>query len=208
MLTKPGRIPPQAERTPDRLPEPGTAMSRVEKAFVNSEAHSRRVAARAERLVRLAAPKPGQRLLDFGCGNGAAAARLAAELRLDVTGVDVDPGQIAAARLRGRDIGRTRFLVVEGGRLPFQPDEFDIVFTNKVTHHIPDWDRALAELVRVLKPGGYLVYSDLVAPFGARFPTRRALDRLFAEHRLEVVHRSSSPVQYTGVLRVCAPESA
>lgn len=75
------------------------------------------------------------------------------------------------------------------------------MFTNKVTHHVPSWRQTLAELTRVLKPGGHLLYSDLVAPFGRRFPTRRALDRLLAEGGLEVVRRSGSPVHYEGVFR-------
>jgi ubiquinone/menaquinone biosynthesis C-methylase UbiE len=55
------------------------------------------------------------------------------------------------------------------------PTRFDLVFSNKVTHHVPDWCRALGEMTRVLEDGGHLVYSDLVAPLGRRYPTRRAL---------------------------------
>jgi ubiquinone/menaquinone biosynthesis C-methylase UbiE len=46
----------------------------------------------------------------------------------------------------------------------FDDAEFDIVATNKTTHHIPEWKAVLAEIVRVLKPGGYFIYGDLVVP--------------------------------------------
>ncbi|HVN62981.1 MAG TPA: class I SAM-dependent methyltransferase [Gaiellaceae bacterium] len=172
-------------------------MTRFEKQFVNGGRHSSRVAAEAERLVGAADPRPGQRLLDVGCGNGAAAVRLAAAYGLDVTGVDVDPEQIRSADASGAG----RFLVADATRLPFADGEFDLVHTSKTTHHIRDWQRALAEMDRVLKPGGHLLYTDFVAPLGDRLPTRGALDRFAAEHGLATVRRSGSPVRRTVVLR-------
>jgi ubiquinone/menaquinone biosynthesis C-methylase UbiE len=176
-------------------------MGWFEKLFVNSARHSRRVAQQAERLVRLTDPRPGQHLLDVGCGNGAAPIHLSRTFALDVTGVDVDPAQIETAIGRADGSGRARFLVGDSTELPFEDGTFDVVFTNKVTHHIRDWRRALGEMTRVLKPGGHLVYVDLVAPFGSRYPTRQAVDGFFEERRLEVVRRSGSPVHYTGIFR-------
>jgi ubiquinone/menaquinone biosynthesis C-methylase UbiE len=176
-------------------------MGRFEKLFVNSSGHSQGVAQYAERLVRLADPRPGQHLLDVGCGNGAAPLHMARTFGLEATGVDVDPEQIAAAARRAGGTDRVRFLVGDTAALPFEDGEFHVVFSNKVTHHVPDWQRALAEMTRVLKPGGHLVYSDLVAPFGKRYPTRRALDRFVEERGLRVVQRTGSPVHYTGVFQ-------
>ena len=73
-------------------------MTKFEKFFVNSEGRSQRVAEYAEKMLRLTGFAPGQRYLDFGCGNGAAAVRLASKLGLNVTGIDVDAEQIDAAR--------------------------------------------------------------------------------------------------------------
>ena len=174
-------------------------MGWFEKHFVNSAGHSQRVAEHAERLVRLADPRPGQRLLDVGCGNGAAPVHLARTFGLEATGVDVDPEQIEAAKTHAGGFERASFLVGDTTSLPFEDGAFDLVFTNKVTHHVPDWQGALAEMARVLKPGGHLVYSDFVAPFGERLPTRRALDRFATERKLNVVRRSRSPFHYTGV---------
>lgn len=176
-------------------------MRSVEKQFVNSARHSQRVAEHAESLVRSADPQPGQRLLDVGCGNGAAPIHLATTFALEVTGVDIDPEQILAADAARADLTTVRFLVADAIDLPFQDGEFDLVHTNKTTHHIHHWEQALTEMVRVLKPGGCLLYSDFVAPFGKRLPTRRALNRFAAEHRLEEVRHSSSPVRYIAIFR-------
>ena len=75
-------------------------MTKFEKFFVNRAGRSQRVAEYAERMLRLAGVAPGQSYLDFGCGNGAAAIRLASKLGLKVTGIDVDPEQIETARER------------------------------------------------------------------------------------------------------------
>ncbi len=200
-VTRSGAGLPGLHRKLMRKSWPKMEMGRFEKRFVNSARHSSRVAERAQQLVRTANPQPGQRLLDVGCGNGTAAVHLAEALRLAVTGVDIDTDQIAAAELQGDGLPAVRFLVADATTLPFADDEFDIVFTSKTTHHIPEWQRALAEMTRVLKPDGYLLYSDFVAPLGHRLPTRRALNRFADQHALEAVRRSKSPFHFTGVFR-------
>src|SRR6516164_2593476 len=102
-------------------------MTRFEKFFVNSAGRSRRVAEYAERMLRLVGFSAGQSYLDFGCGNGAAAIRLASKLGVKVTGIDVDPEQIEAARERGKETAKVRFLAAEGTQLPFGDNEFDFV---------------------------------------------------------------------------------
>ena len=176
-------------------------MSRLEKRFVNAAGHSNNVAAHAEQLVATASPEPGQRLLEVGCGNGAAAIHLSRRYLLDLTGIDVDPKQIDIAATANADHASTRFLVADATRLPFPDGEFDLVYTNKTTHHIRDWQQALTEMIRVLKPGGQLLYSDFVAPLGRRFPTRRALNRLANEHGMQTTHTDRSAVRHTMALR-------
>jgi ubiquinone/menaquinone biosynthesis C-methylase UbiE len=174
-------------------------MNRFEKLFVNSFKHSRRVAQHAHRLVGRANPEPGQQLLDVGCGNGAAAIGLVNTLGLVVTGIDVDAEQIQAAAAAGDGLAAVRFPAADATRLPFADGVFDLVYTSKTTHHIHDWQRALTEMTRVLKPDGYLLYSDFVAPLGHRLPTRRALKRFALQHQLETVRRSGSPFHYTSI---------
>lgn len=188
-------------------------MGSVEKLFVNSSSHSRQVSRYAQELVRSADPKTGQKYLDVGCGNGAAPIHIAQTFGLDVTGVDVDPEQIEAARTKGKEVENARFMTMDGTQLPFSEGEFDIVFTNKVTHHIPNWQEALKEMARVLKPGGYLIYSDFVLPrpiaalgqaiAGGRagFPTRAALNAFMERHGLSVVNASQSALSFRGVFQ-------
>ncbi|HVM56626.1 MAG TPA: class I SAM-dependent methyltransferase [Gaiellaceae bacterium] len=177
-------------------------MNGFEKRFVNGARHGEQVAARAERLVGEADPQPGERLLDVGCGTGAATLRLADSFGLDVVGVDVDPEQIEAARAAARGLPSARFIEGDAARLPFADGEFDLVFSSKTTHHVHDWQRALEEMIRVLKPGGRLCYSDFVAPAGRRLPTRGALDRIAEAGRLETVRAAGSPLTCTRVYRV------
>ena len=177
-------------------------MRRFEKRFVNSPRHSDRVARQAETRVGGLDPRPGGRLLDVGCGNGAAAIHLTRAFVLNVVGVDVDPDQIAAAQAAAAGLDGARFLAANAAQLPFADGEFNLVYTNKTTHHIPDWPQALAQMARVLKPGGHLVYSDFVAPAGRRLPTRHGVNSAAAAHGLARERHSGSLFHYTAVFRM------
>ena len=187
-------------------------MAKFEKFFVNSEGRSQRVAEYAEKMLRLTGFAPGQRYLDFGCGNGAAAVRLASKLGLNVTGIDVDPEQIETARERTGQTANVRFFSADGTQLPFGDNEFDFVGTHMVTHHIPDWQNALHQMLRVLKPNGCLIYKDFALPkwlasFGRQiskslgYLTAEDLNRFAEENRLAIVHLARSFNKYEAVWR-------
>jgi trans-aconitate methyltransferase len=101
-------------------------------------------------VVELLAPRPGERILDLGCGDGALTAKLAA-LSCDVIGVDASPLQIAAARKRGLDAW-----VMSADALNYE-SEFDAVFSNAVLHWVRRADDAIACVWRALRPGGRFV---------------------------------------------------
>ena len=154
----------------------------------------------------------GQSYLDFGCGNGAAAILLASKLGLKVTGIDVDPEQIEVARERSKETAKVRFLTADGSKLPFDDNEFDFVATHMVTHHIPDWQNALHQMLRVLKPNGHLLYKDFalpkwVASLGKKiskslgYLTPEDLNRFAEENHLAVVHLARSFNKYEAVWR-------
>jgi ubiquinone/menaquinone biosynthesis C-methylase UbiE len=170
----------------------------LEKRFVNSAKHGERVAARAEQRLRWLGPAPGERLLDVGCGTGAATIHLARTLALETVGIDVDPDQIDAARKAAGE-AHASFQVADATALPFSDSAFDLVYTNKTTHHIPHWPQAIAEMARVLAPGGKLIYADFVAPFGKRLPTRRGIDATALEHGLVPMSSSRSPLHFAAV---------
>lgn len=187
-------------------------MTNFEKRFVNSPRRSRRVAEYAEKMLRLVGFASGQSYLDFGCGNGAAAIHLASKLGLNMTGIDVDPEQIEAARASSDGTAMVRFLAVDGTELPFGDNEFDFVATHMVTHHIPDWRNALRQMLRVLKPNGYLIYKDFALPKWMAFLGKKVsesfgvltaedLNRFAQENDLAVVHLARSGNKYEVVWR-------
>ena len=101
-------------------------------------------------VVELLAPKPGERILDLGCGDGALTETLLA-LGCQVVGVDGSPGQVEAVRRRGLEA-----YVMDGQCLSFA-NEFDAVFSNAALHWMPRVEDVIAGVWRALKPGGRFV---------------------------------------------------
>jgi trans-aconitate methyltransferase len=101
-------------------------------------------------VVELLAPRPGERILDLGCGDGALTKKLV-ELGCEVVAVDSSAPQIEAARTLGLDAH-----VMSAEALPFI-ENFDAVFSNAVLHWIKDADPMIAGVYRSLKPGGRFV---------------------------------------------------
>ena len=93
-----------------------------------------------------------RRVLDAGCGTGGFAARLQRELGIGVQAIDLSARMVALTAELGVE---TQVADLEA--LPFQDDEFDVVAANWVLYHVEQLDAAIAELARVLEPGGTLV---------------------------------------------------
>jgi ubiquinone/menaquinone biosynthesis C-methylase UbiE len=141
-------------------------MGFVEKFFVNSLRREARIEALTRDLLGSVELDGATALLDVGCGSGAAARCAAArcvagERQLNVVGVDVDPAQVALARERAGDDPRLTFREANATQLPFEDSQFDVVVSFMATHHIADWQSALSEMRRVLRPGGHLLYADM-----------------------------------------------
>ncbi|MFD6222101.1 class I SAM-dependent methyltransferase [Nocardia asteroides] len=108
-------------------------------------------------VLDLAGDVSGRRILDAGCGSGA----LFAELRdrgAMVTGIDASAGMLEIARRR---LGTNADLRIAdlANPLPFPDGAFDDVVASLVLHYLRDWGPTLAELRRVLEPGGRLIVS-------------------------------------------------
>ena len=108
-------------------------------------------------MLELAGDVTGRRILDAGCGSGPLFAALR-DRGATVTGIDASAGMLELARRR---LGADADLRVAdlAGPLPFPDDAFDDVIASLVLHYLEDWGPALAELRRVLKPGGRLLVS-------------------------------------------------
>jgi SAM-dependent methyltransferase len=101
-------------------------------------------------LLDLLAPRPGERILDLGCGDGALTRRIA-DAGASVVGVDRSAEQVAAARALGLDAR-----VMDGHALAFDA-EFDAILSNAALHWMKRPDSVIAGMWRALKPGGRVV---------------------------------------------------
>jgi trans-aconitate methyltransferase len=101
-------------------------------------------------VLELLAPKPGERILDLGCGDGVLTAKIAAA-GASVVAVDAAPDMVAAAKAKGLDAR-----VVPGQSLAFER-EFDAVFSNAALHWMRPPEAVLTGVARALKPGGRFV---------------------------------------------------
>ena len=118
----------------------------------------------AERLFSQIELNNVKRVLEVGCGIGKLSAYLVKKYKWEVTGIDLDPEQVERARKDNKGIENLIFLEADATRLPFEDSEFDIVLSFDVLHHIPDWNKALEEISRVLKPKGFYILNDLAFP--------------------------------------------
>ncbi|MEL6862698.1 MAG: class I SAM-dependent methyltransferase [Pseudomonadota bacterium] len=111
--------------------------------------------------------KPGDRVLDLGCGEGRHVHGLYLMGGLNIIGVDLDEPSLKKAqeglgtlpKHAGEDGGSVAFETGDATALRFEDDTFDAIICSEVLEHLPDYHAALAEMRRVLKPGGKLCVS-------------------------------------------------
>jgi ubiquinone/menaquinone biosynthesis C-methylase UbiE len=116
-------------------------------------------------LFEAAKVEDGQKLLDAGCGFGGTIGQLNAEhSHMDLTGLNIDPRQLAAAdaQTKAANDNKIGWVEADACALPFEDNSFDRVLAVECIFHFPSREKFLAEAARVLKPGGYLAVSDFV----------------------------------------------
>ena len=132
----------------------------------------------ARRLLEMGGPATNARTLEIGCGRG-----IGTQLILDVfhaatvDAFDLDPRMIkrAAKRLKNRG-DRVRLWVGDAAKIDAPDASYDAAFDFGIIHHIPDWRKSLAEVHRVLKPGGRFYAEEILKDFILHPVWRRLLD--------------------------------
>jgi ubiquinone/menaquinone biosynthesis C-methylase UbiE len=167
------------------------------------------------------------RVLDVGCGTGVFAARIREALpKARVCGIDLVAGMLTKGAERWRRVA-DRVAPVQGDseRLPFAAGSFDVVTCANSFHHYPHQERAVAEMLRVLKPGGRLMLVDGFRdrPWGwfiydvcvahvegaVHHASRRTVRSLFDaagfDELKQTVHRGPAPFLFSEGVRPNAP---
>jgi ubiquinone/menaquinone biosynthesis C-methylase UbiE len=139
--------------------------------------------------------RPGERLLDIGCGAGAVLGVIAAgHPGLQLAGIDVAPEQIAYARRHLARLGHPEADLRQGdaARLPWEDGRFDHVFIMWFLEHLHDSRPFLAEARRVLRPGGTITAIETDYSAALAFPLDDDFDYLMAAQR-ELFRRNGQP---------------
>ncbi|HEX3510013.1 MAG TPA: class I SAM-dependent methyltransferase [Solirubrobacteraceae bacterium] len=117
-------------------------------------------------LVDAAAPRDGERVLDVACGTGLVSAELRSRCDCAVVALDQSEEMLARARARfaGEPAGAVQLLRGEAEALPFPPESFDAVTFTYLLRYVDDPRATVAELARVIRPGGRMAMLEFGVP--------------------------------------------
>lgn len=155
-------------------------MNRVEKILMNNPVRAAfQKWYEAPLLERMGGRTPGLKVLEVGCGRGVGTKEILNRFGAsEVHALDVDPEMIglARARLCAYPADRLKLSIADVSHLTAENATYDAVFDFAILHHVPVWQDAISEIVRVLKPDGRFYFQEV---------TRHFLDKWFARTFLE-----------------------
>ena len=126
--------------------------------------------------------KPGMRILDVGCGTGAIAREIARRVAPgEIIGVDREEAQLETARRLAAEegVGNVRFHKGDAAKLDFPDDEFDAVYSRFLLEHVAGPPDAVKEMVRVVKPGGWVCAYEWENGCDACYPDSPAIRQVW-----------------------------
>ncbi|MDD5486348.1 MAG: class I SAM-dependent methyltransferase [Dehalococcoidales bacterium] len=138
-------------------------MNFIEKWMVNRSCTGKSGKKLAGQLLAHAGLEKPAKFLDIGCGRGVVTRFLAENYEGEFYGVDIDSDELEMAREQS-DPERIKYQVADARSLPFEERTMDVVIAFGVLHHIADWHKAVAEIGRVLKVGGFFITAEMVYP--------------------------------------------
>lgn len=136
-------------------------MSRLQRTYVNRPKNADKKIYFLDTMIDGIEMKGIEKALEVGCGPGYLSKHMNEAYHVEVIGTDVDPIEIEFAKRSAAAAKGLTFIVADSTRLPFDDDEFDMVVSHMVLHHIKEWQIALGEIARVVRPGGYYLFHDL-----------------------------------------------
>jgi arsenite methyltransferase len=130
---------------------------RVEAAYLTPD-----VVAQRQKVLSVLALRQGERVLDVGSGPGLLAHEMAATVGPNgrVRGIDISEDMLALSRNRCAEQPWTEFQRADASKLPYADGDFDAAVSTQVYEYVPDVPAALAELYRVMRPGGRVLILD------------------------------------------------
>jgi ubiquinone/menaquinone biosynthesis C-methylase UbiE len=189
-------------------PTPHVEETRFGKWFLKTETWRQHVLERAiTDLVRMIPERRASYgvVVDAGCGSGYSLPKLAQRFApRELIGVDLDPEMLASARAEVARAGvSARLVEASSTRMPLADGSVDLVFCHQTFHHIVEQEAALAEWMRVLKPGGVLLFAE---------STRRYIHswiiRALFRHPMEVQRTAPEYLQMVRAAGFVVPDSS
>lgn len=153
-------------------------LNRMERWAVNNPLRPLQQRLEIRWLTKRCGLAPGGRVLEVGCGRGAGSALIKETFEpavIHAMDLDIEMIRRAHAYLAPEMREGIASCVGDGTRLPYRDGTMDAVFGFGVLHHIPDWQQALAEIVRVLKAGGVYCFEELYPSLYQNVLTKRLL---------------------------------
>jgi len=139
-------------------------MTRIEKRFVNRQKQAEQNIEKFELALEHVDREKIKTVLELGCGIGFVSHYLAETYNWNVYGTDYDEEQIQIANKLQPKIDHLSFQIEDATKLSFEGSSIDLVLSQNVFHHIPNWENAIKEIARVLCFSGYFIWLDLTFP--------------------------------------------